>query len=91
MKATCNGSNPSTRTVTINPSAGASAYSSGNTYTAQTWTQAGDTIASTYRQYQASITKVTNYTADDSVIPAAGLTAATRVGTTVVKQRPVNI
>ena len=36
MKATCNGGTTSTKTVTISPSAGASAYSSGNTYTAQT-------------------------------------------------------
>ena len=88
MKATCNGGTTSTKTVTISPSAGASAYSSGNTYTAQTWTQAGDSIASTVYEYQASVTKVTNYT--NTNIPAAGLSSAKRVGTTVVKYRAVN-
>ena len=88
MKATCNGGTTSTRTVKITPSAGASAYSSGNTYTAQSWTQAGDSIASTVYQYQASLTKSGNYTSSN--IPAAGLSSGTQVATAVVQYRSVN-
>jgi len=88
MKVTCNGQTTYTRSISVSPSTGASAYSSGNTYTAQSWTQAADSNTMKY-EYQASITKSGTYASSN--IPAAGLTSGTSVGKVSISVRPVYI
>lgn len=88
MKIPCNGQTTDTRSITLTPSAGASAYSSGNTMHGMSWTQNGDTNTVKY-EYQASITKSGTYAGAN--IPAAGLTSGTAIGEVYIKSRPVYI
>lgn len=79
LNVPCRGAYTTTRSLTLTPSAGVTAASSGNTYNTASINQAANLPSFAGYKYTVSITKSGTYASDN--IPAVGLSSGTAIGT----------
>ena len=87
LNVPCRGAYTTTRSLTLTPSAGVTAASSGNVYNTASINQAANSSSSAGYKYTASITKSGTYASSN--IPAAGLSSGTAIGTLNVSVIPM--